>query len=127
MNIKERISKYYLYSIITSFFFKHKIKFKICRSFLAGAILTMIFLDGTNFPGIFYFLLPLTGGLGALGVGRFYLKSYFEKQKSQFRQIVSAIAKCLKPDDSPVIRMEESRITDEEAASGTAGTRRERS
>lgn len=38
-------------------------------SFITGATIAGIFLDGTNFPGIVYFLLPLLGGFGALEVG----------------------------------------------------------
>lgn len=75
--------------------------------FFIGAGLAGILLDGTNFPDFVYFIIPLFGGLTGAGVMRFYLKKYFEKQKTQFNRIVTATAKRLRPGMKPKIQIEE--------------------
>lgn len=95
--------------------------------FLAGAAIMGIFLDGTNFPDIVYILLPFLAGIGGLGMGRFYLKRYFEKQKSQFRRILSAIGKRIQPPGSPDIILEDSESQNESGNSVSTTSRRERS
>lgn len=96
-------------------------------SFIAGATITGIFLDGTSYPDIVYFLLPMLGGFGALGVGRFYLKSYFEKQKTQFIEIIKSIGKRVGTSMEPEISLEDSESSREASASVSSTSRRERS
>ncbi len=96
-------------------------------SFLAGAGITGIFLDGTNFADIVYFLLPLLGGSMALGVGRFYLKHYFEKQKSTFRDIVRSVSKTLNPVSESTITIEKTESASEKSSTKSTNIRRERS
>lgn len=94
-------------------------------SFIAGATITGIFLDGTNFADIVYFLLPLLGGIGALGVGRFYLRHYFEKQKSVFRDIIRSVSKTLNPVKEPDITIEVRESTSERSSTGLNNIQRE--
>lgn len=96
-------------------------------AFLAGAAITGIFLDGTSFPDVVYFLLPLLGGLGALGISRFYLKSYFEKQKSQFKEIIKSIGKRLVQSAEPEIVLEDIETSAKESSPISSSLRRERS
>lgn len=96
-------------------------------SFIAGATITGIFLDGTNFADIIYFLLPMLGGLGALSIGRLYLKHYFEKQKSTFKDIIRSVSKTLNSAKEPEIRIEEGQLNQEPSSSSSTGKRRERS
>lgn len=96
-------------------------------SFIAGATLTGIFLDGTNYADIIYFLLPLLGGFGALGVGRFFLKRYFEKQKAQFRRIVAAIGKRIRPAEDPSIIIEDRTLHQETTPATSKKAEREKS
>lgn len=96
-------------------------------SFIAGATITGIFLDGTSYPDIVYFLLPLLGGFGALSVGRFYLRSYFEKQKTQFKEIIKSVGKRLGRSAEPDIILKDRDTTGEESSSDSSGARRERS
>lgn len=96
-------------------------------SFIFGFTLTSISLIGVNLPPIVYALLQLLGGTGAMGVGRLYLKLYFEKQKSQFRQIIRSVSKTLNPAKEPEISIEERDSTPEKSSTGSSNIRRERS
>ena len=82
-------------------------------SFLAGAAITGIFLDGTNFADYIYLLLPSLIGLGGIGLSRFYLKHYFEKQKRMFREIIQSVGKRVNPSSNPGITLEENRTQEE--------------
>lgn len=95
--------------------------------FLAGAVITGTFLDGTSLPDLVAILIMLTGGLGALGVGRFYLRHYFEKQKSVFRDIIGSAAKVLNPEKTPEITIEERDIIGKESSSISSRANREKS
>lgn len=96
-------------------------------SFLAGMAITGIFMDGSNLPDIIFFLLPLLGGFGALGIGRLYLKNYFEKQKAQFRQIIKSIGKQLRNSNESEIVIEERDSIENKSSSVSSKARRERS
>lgn len=96
-------------------------------SFIAGATITGIFLDGTNFTDIVYFLLPLGGGIGALGIGRFYLRHYFEKQKSIFRDILRSVSKTLNPAKEAEITIGEQEFNQEQSSPGMNNIQRDRS
>lgn len=95
-------------------------------SFLAGAAITGIALDGTNFADIVYFLLPLLGGSIALGIGRFYLKSYFKKQKSIFKNIIHSVASTLNPKEESQIEIEKREATEEQFQAGINHSKREK-
>lgn len=81
--------------------------------FIAGVAITSVLLDGTNFSDIVYLLLPLLGGTVALTAGRFYLKSYFKKQKKLFTQIAHSIRKKLDPSITSTILIEDSKGSNE--------------
>lgn len=95
-------------------------------SFLAGAAITGIFLDGTNYADIIYFLLPLLGGLGALSIGRFYLRHYFEKQKTIFKEIIQSVSKKLNQRSGSEINLGEAEEIPGES-SNLSSTKRQKS
>ena len=95
--------------------------------FLAGVGITGIFLDGTNFVDIVYFILPLLGGFLGLGIGRVYLKNYFERQKSTFKKIISSISKTLNPKHEPQIVIDERESNEEESSTEIRNVHRNKS
>lgn len=95
--------------------------------FFIGAGLTGILLDGTAFPGFIYFIIPLLGGLTGTGLVRFYLKKYFEKQKTQFSRIVAAAGKRLRPGITPEIHIDKEEVRGQESTSVSQKARREKS
>lgn len=60
-----------------------------------GAGLGLYIFNFFQLTGAAFFTLPLFGGLFGFGLSRLFMKRYFEKQKSQYAQIVAAVEKRL--------------------------------
>lgn len=91
--------------------------------FILGFALSSIFLDGSTLPEMTRILIALFGASLGLGLGRIYLKNYFEKQKSQFLGIVSAINKRLAPNSPPEVSIDEPNHQQESTRTARKGKR----
>jgi uncharacterized protein (UPF0248 family) len=76
-------------------------------SMLFGAGLGILLFELLQLSGASFLILPFLGVLSGFGLSRLIMKRYFEKQKSQYAQIVAAIKKRLRSSGAQKVLLDE--------------------
>ncbi len=83
-------------------------------SIFLGAGLGMILFNILEMPGAWFIILPLLGAALGFSFSRIVFQWYFEKQKRQYAQIISAIKKRLRGDSAQEAMRDETAELEEE-------------
>lgn len=82
-----------------------------------GAGLGIFLFNLFQMSGAWFFTLPLLGSIAGFGLSRLFFKRYFEKQKSQYAQIVAAIKKRLRSSGAQKVLLDELEMGNDEERS----------
>ncbi len=82
-----------------------------------GAGLGILLFEWLQLSGASFFILPFLGILSSFGLSRLIMKRYFEKQKSQYAQIVASIKKRLRSSGAQKALLDELEIGNDEERS----------